>query len=964
VPAQDQQLIYESAGWEVDLARRELRADGIPVAIGGRAFEIIEALIEAAGEVVTKDELMGRVWHGAIVEENTLQVHISAVRKALGADRGMLKTASGRGYRLLGTWTARQSGTPKSLLDRIAASPLPVPSFSSNFLVAASDLIGRDAAVQQVRDLLSAYRAVTLTGPGGIGKTVLAVEAARSLLPTFEGEGWLVELASVADAGLVPTAVAGVLGLKLGGNISAESVARAVSGRKLLLVVDNCEHVIDAAARLVEMIVRLCPGATVLATSREVLRIEGEYVYRVPPLEVPPVQRQEAGHVLGHSAVQLFIARTGALAYDFTPGGEQLATIAAICRHLDGIPLAIELAAARAATLGVPQVAARLEDRFGLLTSGRRTALPRHQTLRATLDWSYELLPEEERRLLRRLAIFPTGFTIEAAEAVGNAGGTASTVAEGIAGLVAKSLLNRDGSAPAGRWRLLETIRSYALDKLAQIGESQEVALSHAGYFRDLIVPADTGSVLRLSIEDVARYGREIDNVRAALDWSFSPAGDVATGVALTAAFAPVWLHFSLLAECRERAEQALGALSPGVVLIVPLELRLHVALAIALLLTMGPVERARTVVAKARTIAERADDVDARLRVLWAQWSIEFTTGECRAAQSTALRFSELARRCGDDAAALVADRLMGNTLQYAGNQRDAQKLLEHVLEHYVAPENRRHTILFHYDQHVLARAMLARVLWLRGSIDRGNDQARASLEEARAADPGFTVCWALHYAVCPLALMTGDIAAADRAVRTMVDLGSSLSAPLWKIMACCWEGKLLIERGEFGEGSDLLRDALATCEQTGWLNSYPEFMGVLAEGLAGLGRTTEALDAIERALASAVSGGERWYEAELLRTKGELLLRQAGDRPVPAAEDCFEKGLAVAREQGALFWELRLALSFARLRKRQERPDVARQILAPVYDRFTEGFETADLAAARAMLASLGSQGVGSGR
>src|SRR6266852_2906848 len=241
-------------------------------------------------------------------------------------------------------------------------------SVHSNLPSRASDLIGRDGAVQHLRNLLSAYRAVTLTGPGGIGKTSLALEVARNLFPIFQGDAWLVEFVSLSDPALVPSAVAGVLGLRLGGaEISAESVARAIGGKNLLVVLDNCEHVVDAVASLAEKVVRLCPASYVLATRREVLRIEGEHVYRVPALDVPLQRQEKSRTVLEHSAVQLFIARTTALRSDFLADEESLPAISAICRHLDGIPLAVELAAARAATLGLQQVASRLDDRFTLL---------------------------------------------------------------------------------------------------------------------------------------------------------------------------------------------------------------------------------------------------------------------------------------------------------------------------------------------------------------------------------------------------------------------------------------------------------------------------------------------------------------------------------------------------------------------------------------------------------------------
>jgi non-specific serine/threonine protein kinase len=275
--------VYACQRWEIDLARREFRLRGAPVPIGSRAFEIIEVLVQARGETVNKYDLMGRVWPGAVVEENTLQFHISAIRKALGHDHGMLKTAFGRGYRLLGEWAIREESA-SARTDALEQPDTAGQPFLNNLPAAVSQLIGRATAVKELQDFLSAYRVVTLIGPGGVGKTTLALEG---FSPTFQGDAMLVELASLSDPSLVPSAVATSLGQQLGGQITPRSVAQSIGRKRLLLVLDNCEHLIDAATQLTETLVRMCPGASVLATSREPLRTEGEHVYHVPPLDVP-----------------------------------------------------------------------------------------------------------------------------------------------------------------------------------------------------------------------------------------------------------------------------------------------------------------------------------------------------------------------------------------------------------------------------------------------------------------------------------------------------------------------------------------------------------------------------------------------------------------------------------------------------------------------------------------------------
>jgi len=445
----------------------------------------------------------------------------------------------------------------------------------------------------------------------------------------------------------------------------------------------------------------------------------------VPPLHVPPPEETSPENLLGYSAVQLFMARTRALDYDFAPTEKELAIAAAICRHLDGIPLAIEFAAARAATLGVHEVASRLDDRFGLLTSGHRTALPRHQTLRAALDWSYELLPEAERRLLRRLAIFPAGFTLEAGIAVmSDTESVPSSVVDGVASLVAKSLVTFDGSPPVARWRLLETIRAYALEKLAESGEAEQTARRHAEFFRDLLGGSPSSGRLEPSTQDMARHAREIHNIRAALDWAFSRNGDIAIGVVLTATCGPVWLHLSLMAECRERIECALRYFKPGSDLDLRIRMQLVLALGLALSYATGSVDSAWAALSEACDISERLNDTDMELKALWAMWSYRLNRGEHRVTRHLAERFSQVARKGGNSDDVLVGERLLGATMHYEGRQREARHHLERFLEHYVAQGNERHTMWINLDQRLTARCHLARTLFLQGFADQANWQ------------------------------------------------------------------------------------------------------------------------------------------------------------------------------------------------------------------------------------------------
>jgi predicted ATPase/DNA-binding winged helix-turn-helix (wHTH) protein len=967
VSEQGRNLVYESGQLRVHLGRRELLANGVAVPVGARAFEIVEVLVRSANDLVTKDDLMDRIWPGAMVGENTLQVHISAIRKALGSRRSMLKTESGRGYRLVGSWTARPDNARTNPVDVATApvSPAPVAGepVQGNLPIAVSNLIGRDAVLRKVRDLMSAYRIVTLTGAGGIGKTTLGLEAARLASPEFEGDVWVIELATLTDPGLVSVTVASVLGLDLATASSSDALARAIGGRTLLLVFDNCEHVVDAAARVVESVIRLCPNASVLATSREALRIEGECAYRVPPLDFPVryldrvLSASEQDHVLEHSAVQLFIARMTERQLDGTPK-DDLAAVAAICGRLDGIPLAIEFAAARAAALGVDQVLSRLDDRFNILISGRRTALPKHQTLRATLDWSYQLLSDSERLLLRNLAVFAAAFSLEAASAVTRNGEvTDADIAEGVENLVAKSLVTTDSSVAVERFRLLETTRAYALERLMEVAGARQIARRHAEYYR--------GFLERIENEQETRPVSQADlgNVRAALEWCFAANGDTEVGIGLAAAAAPAFFAMSLLTECHRWSERALLALDdasrggglgerPGGRPGGREEMELQAALGISLFFTHGSTEAAREALSRGLVIAEERGDARTQVRLLGPLVIFHVRFGDFNAAMLYSKRASAISDTLTDPDALALAHCCAGMSFLHAGELVDARLQLEAAVKDRLSSSHKSISY-FGFDYYSLAGVSLAQTLWFLGHPAQAVDQAQQIIRHAAALNHPVTLSFTLHWAI-PVYLLTGDLQTAEAHTDWLISRAEAHSLLPYIAMGRGFKGELDVRRGNPTAGVEKLQVCLAGLFATRHELLITPFSISLAQGLAAIGRFTEAVTLIDERIRLAGINGNISHLPELLRMKGALLLAMP-DPGGDVAEKCFVQSLEVSRLQGALGWELRTAVDLAALLTSRGEAESARTLLRQVLERFVDGLETSDVQAATRLLAIL---------
>ncbi|MFG1828820.1 AfsR/SARP family transcriptional regulator [Micromonospora chersina] len=456
--------------------------------------------------------------------------------------------------------------------DRDAALADPGRPARGNLPATLTSFVGREEEVARVAGLLDRFRLATLTGPGGAGKTRLAVESGRAVAGRFPDGVWLVPLAPVTDPAEVPQAALAALGLReqallaragRGAPEPADPVGRlvdALAGRAVLLLLDNCEHLLDAAADLTERLLTACPGLRVLATSREPLGITGEALRPVESLALPPVGADPAA-ALAYPAVRLFADRAGAVRPDFAVDAATVGPVVRICRALDGMPLAIELAAARLRTMTAAQVDTRLDDRFRLLTGGSRTALPRHQTLRAVVDWSWDLLDDTERALWRRLAVFAGGATLEAAERVCGDGAVAD-VLDGLSALVDKSLVVAGGTGEP-RYRMLETIREYGLDRLAEAGEADRVRRAHAAEYLALAEAAEPELRGAAQLDWLRRLSADHDNLHAGLRHAIA-VGDAPTAVRYAAALGWYWWLTGQRAEGADLAGQVLALPGPA----------------------------------------------------------------------------------------------------------------------------------------------------------------------------------------------------------------------------------------------------------------------------------------------------------------------------------------------------------------------------------------------------------------
>jgi predicted ATPase/DNA-binding winged helix-turn-helix (wHTH) protein len=933
--------------FELSIGERVLRRDGQALPLGDRALDILIHLADRPGEVIAKQELIDRVWSDVTVEEGSLRVHVAAIRKALADGQfgnRYIANIKGRGYSFVGTVVPLGGGTESRNAKFRHQGRLPVRPIM---------MVGRETLVSEVSDKLRDERFVTLLGPGGIGKTTIALAVGRAVAEEFGGEVHFVDLESLTDPRQVAGAVATSLGLALKSKDPGSELVDLVRSQKLLIILDSCEPVIETVALLAELLYQETEQVYLLATSRELLKVEGEHCCRVLPLDFPPDgSEQTANAVLRYPAVQLFVRRVAARAGSVVLTDEEAPFVAEMCRKLDGMPLAIELAAGQVAALGLKNTVARLVSRLELLRLSHRTAVPRHRTLKATLDWSYNLLSDGERIVLRRIAPFVGHFTLEGARYVaGELGVGTGEICDAIAGLVEKSLIATRIDETQAQYRLLYTTRAYALEKLEEHAEIEVVFRRYAEYVAEYLESQKEVLSALPGAERVSAYSDQLSNVRAALEWSFGPHGDDETATRLAAASAQVLLELSLLIECQVWAERAMARLGN------PYRnsrraMEISASLSLALMHTEGNDQRVQTAFASALEIAIDQGDLAYELRILSGLFMYSHWIMDIRGATNIAVRSKKLALKTGDPDNMALAEAMLAASDHLLGNHLAAQLHCESGLRYLASgPRFRTEQYLFHYTSFLLVG--MARSLLYRGLLDQSLDYAKRAREEGEKSGHPATFCRSLAL-VLPVFLTMADLRQSDQYIGELSNLSAAHSLIPYSAIATGLRGQWLLLQNNRIDGIQLLKRALEELHAQRHEMLNMDFTCDLAAALVDLGEHEQALTLTVNAIGQQQRAGKFLHMPALSRMKG-IILASRSDDDYFEAEESLLSAIDWAKRQSATLFELKAATDLAELLLKQYRMPEAYKHLSAALDRTPAGMVFPDHTRALQILSQL---------
>ena len=927
------------------VSERLLTREGAPVELGARALDILIALVSTPSEVIGKKDLLSHVWPDITVDESSLRVHMASLRKMLGDGKDgarYIATVAGRGYCFV---------APVSRSHDWSQAAAVITDFQhTNLPSRLSGLVDREQDLQKVAARLEATRFVTVVGVGGVGKTTLAIALGHHLSETFAGAVLFVDLSMLSDPELVTVTVASMLGLSVRSDDATPNLITYLLDKRILLILDTCEHLIELVAAFASRILRGAPQVHILATSREALQVDGEQMYRLEPLACPPDDAVlTAAIARTFPATQLFVERAAASGAHLDLNDAEAATVVGICRKLDGVALAIELAARRVEAYGLHQTAALLDQRLTLLWLGPRTAPPRHKTLQATLDWSYGLLSGFERLVLRRLAVFVGHFTLDAALAVA----TSAEVDQGavlgaIDSLVAKSMLATRPIGAMMRYRLLDTTRAYLLGTSSDDPEIANLAARHATYFRRWLEQSGKEwATLSSGVERAAHFV-DLNNVRAALEWCFGEDGDLRIGIKLAAAAAPVFLAMSLLPECYRWSQHAIVALDDANRGELE-EMQLQANLGVASMHMYGPSDAAHAALNRSLAIAEARGNVLSHVGILGTLSMFCTRDGQFKVALDQAKRARAVAGAAEEPDAMALAQSALGRALHFVGDHSGARSALEAAFRHWSHAQR----AYLGLDDRILVGLGLARGLWVQGHPSQAKARARETIKDAERSTNSASLAVALAWAP-DIFFWTGDLATAEEHADRLVAHAQSHSLGPYLHVGHGYKGTLAIRRGYEKDGVETLQDCLNHCHVLRYEMRNTEFKIVLAQGLLTIGQVDKAIKLVDDTISQVETNGDFFFMPETLRVRGCAALLRQNSR-VDDAETWFRRSLELSCRQGAQAWELRTAIDLAALLVGQGRADNAYRLLQPIFGRFVEGLETADLKAANRLLTDL---------
>jgi predicted ATPase len=914
--------------------------------LGSRAHDLLHLLVTRAGEVIGRDELIAFAWPTTIVHDSNLKVTIAALRRVLSEDPtepSFIATVPGRGYRFVVPVRMIDGARDGDPIDFVKLHPTALPQ--------TSEVVGRDSTLADLEDALGATGLVTVTGPAGVGKTAVAVAVGRLLAANYKDGVAFVDLAAVSDPQLVAGAIAVSLGI--GSNVTnmLAGLVDALRDREVLLVIDNCEHVLVAVAMVADHLLAALPNLKILATSREQLRLPAESVYRLSALACPAAgAAPDAQAALAFPAIELLVLRASASGYRF--GDADAPIVGAICRRLEGNALAIELAAPRLAASGASELFEMLQRSYASLHARPGTVHFRHQTLLATLDWSYRLLSTDEAALLRLLSVFVGPFALDDAIKVsGGLGRSAEDVAATIGSLTAKSLLSMAFDAGSPRYRLLDSTRAFAGQRLQAAGEQHAALARYARHLLGVFEQAEGEWRWRAREDWTACYAPLANDLRKAIEWAFGANGDPVLGVRLTTAAIPLWDELSTIQECLTRVERALESIRLLPSRDLRLEMKLVAAQASALNFSASLDREVDDAWHEGYRLACATGDVDYQLRTLWGRAVLQSFSGHHVPALATLGRFETTAMAGQDGSALPDGERLRLMTSFYCGDIRSALAGLEPLAQERLPAAAGVRMARFQIDRHVGVRVSLAWVSWIVGDHGVAHAMAEEALARASSLDHLVSRSNALAQAALPIALQAGLV---DRARGHLTALTHSLDLqeiPIWQPVRRFFLGALAAAAGD-EVGLEAMHEAVDELVANNFLVRVPMYASMAAEAALLAGDVDRANSSLDVAFEHADRQTEHWYRPEQLRIRGALQDR-AGDRT--AAERSLEYAISAAEESGARLFQLRSTTQLAELLASTGRRHAAARLLAPIAGQFRDEPGGTDVLRARIVLESL---------